>query len=524
MKKTNTITRNIAAMLAAVMMMTTAASIAASADNTDTAARINTTAAEENEKQLEKTRDLGIDLLFTGIDVYMPGGKLLTPILRLFTNNLFGKGEQLSLDDINARIDDMFSKLDDLNNDLRDSIENITAMQNFDSFHFKAFNAQIHEIISQIEVIRKLDISDENKYARIAALVNNSSCWTEANNVFVTFSSLTQALNRASLSKKGDIFTILYQHYAKSSMFSGEAVDKASAAADLIITNYMAGYYALMQCLSAQAMVCNMTPEQKKTIDPYYLAKVTDQQELITKKVNELKTAAVGNTTIEIRNYPIRYETVVSYDKKGRIFETRRVPVYACRTIVHFDDTSVIGKYNTFKSTNRMLFINKGTASVEISPFLTTTSHNSVPVYASGVDGSGRAGPVYKSTKYFNENITPKMQLDGDKIKAIATFISGKGITMRQYLKNNGFYVGDVPANANILTSRAYHDADEAKHIGTALGGSFHVHTFYKGINIDEVNPTEKETALYHAGCNYYGYETWNYVAGGNIVTFNTKT
>lgn len=519
MKNTNTITKKIAAILAAAMMMTTAASIAASADNTDTT---NTTIAAQNERQLEKARDLGIDMIFTGIEEFVPGGKLLTPVLKLFTNELLGKGDELSLDDINARIDDMFSKLDNLNDDLRDSIENITAMQDFDSFHFKTFNSQIHEIISQIEVIRTLDITDENKLARIAALVNNSSCWTESNNVFITFSNLTQALNRASLTKKGDIFTILYQHYAKTSMFSGEAVDKASAAADLIITDYMAGYYALMQCLSAQVKVCNMTAEQKKSIDPYYLAKVTDQQALITKKVNELKQAALGNTEVRTEKY-IKGYWIDSTKWDDKYFDYVHIPVYATKEHTEYDANSVIGKYNTFKNTDRMLFINKGTDKVKLSADLTVTNHNTVPVYASCTDGSGRSGPVYKSTRYFNENIAPRMYLNADNVKAIAAFISGKGITMRQYLKNNGFNVDALPANANLLTSEAYHDADNAKHIGTALGGSVQYHTFYKGINIDEVNATEKEIAFYHTGCNYYGIEEWNFIAGGNVVTFNTQ-
>ena len=75
MKNTNTITKKIAAILAAAMMMTTAASIAASADNTDTA---NTTIAAQNAKELEKARDLGIDMIIMGIDEFVPGGNVVT--------------------------------------------------------------------------------------------------------------------------------------------------------------------------------------------------------------------------------------------------------------------------------------------------------------------------------------------------------------------------------------------------------------------------------------------------------------
>ena len=161
MNNTNKIKRTIASLLAAAMVMTTAASFAASADELPSASASNTVTVDQ-------VIDLGVDTLFTGIEEYVPGGKFLVPFLKPIANDLLGKGKELSLDDINARIDDMFKKLDDLNDSLRDSIENITAIQSFDSFHFKTFNSQIQEIISQIEVIRKLKISEENKYAQIA--------------------------------------------------------------------------------------------------------------------------------------------------------------------------------------------------------------------------------------------------------------------------------------------------------------------------------------------------------------------
>ena len=92
---------------------------------------------------------------------------------------------------------------------------------------------------------------------------------------------------------------------------------------------------------------------------------------------------------------------------------------------------------------------------------------------------------------------------------------------MRQYLKNNGFNVDCIPQNAYILTGKAYNDAQDASNIGTALGGTLMLHTFYKGINIDEVNPNEKEVRLYHTGTHGYGIEEWNFVEDGSIVTFN---
>ncbi|MBP3267006.1 MAG: hypothetical protein J6M07_01605, partial [Ruminococcus sp.] len=145
MNNTNKIKRTIASLLAAAMVMTTAASFAASADELPSASASNTVTVDQ-------VIDLGVDTLFTGIEELVPGGKFLVPFLKPIANDLLGKGKEISLDDINAKIDDMFKKLDDLNDSLRDSIENITAIQSFDSFHFKTFNSQIQEIISQIEV------------------------------------------------------------------------------------------------------------------------------------------------------------------------------------------------------------------------------------------------------------------------------------------------------------------------------------------------------------------------------------
>ena len=526
--KTNKIRRTIASLLAAAMVMTTAASFAASADELPSASASNTVTVDQ-------AIDLGVGTLFTGIEEFVPGGKFLVPFLKPIVNDLLGKGKELSLDDINAKIDDMFKKVEDLNDDLRDSFENITAIQSLDTFQFKTFNSQIQEIISQIEVIRKLDISEENKYAQIAALVNNNTCWTEVNNVFVTFSNLTQGLKRASLTKKCDIFKLLYDHYAKSSMFSGEALDKANAAADLIMTDYIAGYYALLQCLSAQSKVCNMTAEQKSRIDPTYLARITNSQALITKKVNELKNAVFGDSTITTEEYisgydwevtgeidPDEYWLTFSLSKNSS--NIKRVPIYSTRTVVTYDETSVIGRYRSFKNTKRNLFINKGTANQEMDTRVSTVSTTSLP-YHSCDEGGGREYPIKKAVEDFKSQISPKAAFSDTQIKAIAAFVNGKGITIRQYLKNNGFNTDALPGNTYALTSGAYHDLVTAGNIGKAAIGTATWHAMFKGINIDEVNPTEKEVTYWHTGCHLIGIAgSWNYGEQHNILVTASST
>ena len=472
---------------------------------------------------VDQAIDLGVDTLFTGIEEFVPGGKFLVPFLKPIVNDLLGKGKELSLDDINAKIDDMFKKVEDLNDDLRDSFENITAIQSLDTFQFKTFNSQIQEIISQIEVIRKLNISEENKYAQIAALVNNNTCWTESNNVFVTFSNLTQGLKRASLTKKCDIFKLLYDHYAKTSMFSGEALDKANAAADLIMTDYIAGYYALLQCLSAQSKVCNMTAEQKSRIDPAYLARITNSQALITKKVNELKNAVFGDSTITAEKY-IKNYALYEEDPEDPASPYIEVPIYAVRYNVTYDETSVIGRYRSFKNTKRNLFINKGTADQEMNTCLGTVSTTSLP-YHSCDEGGGREYPIKKAVEDFKSQISPRAAFSDTQIKAIAAFVNGKGITIRQYLKNNGFNTDVLPGNTYALTSGAYHDMITAGSFGKAVGGTATWHAMFKGINIDEINPTEKEVTYWHTGCHLIGIAgSWNFGEQHNILVKPSST
>ena len=91
----------------------------------------------------DKGVDLGVETLLEGIKEFFPGGKTFAPVLRMLTNDLLGKGKELTLADINARINDMFKKVKALNDQLRDSMQNITAIQSFDSFQFKTFNSQI---------------------------------------------------------------------------------------------------------------------------------------------------------------------------------------------------------------------------------------------------------------------------------------------------------------------------------------------------------------------------------------------
>ena len=155
-KRTGKIKRTVASLLAAAMLMTTAASVAASADNTQAVNSMSTTQVLQQKKDINKLEELGIDTLLGALQDFVPGGFTISPMIKMFANSLLGESNELTLDDVNVKLDDLFSKIDKLNDDLRDSMENITALQNFDTFDLKTFNSQIKEILSQIQTIRTM--------------------------------------------------------------------------------------------------------------------------------------------------------------------------------------------------------------------------------------------------------------------------------------------------------------------------------------------------------------------------------
>lgn len=489
---TNKMTRKIAAILAAVMTVTTMASFTASADST----------APNTPFTAETAVKMGTNTLYLVFEEFVPGGKLISPYIKLFANDLMGNGKDLSLDDINARIEELFDKVDSLNDDLRDSIANITALQSFDSFQFKTFNAQISEIVSQIRIIRDLDIPEETKYARIAALVNDSSCWAEANNVFVTFNGLTQALNRASLVKKGDIFAIVYGHFAKSSVFSGEALEKAKPVVDLIMTDYMAGCCALIQCLAAQLKVCNMTAEEKSRIDPKYLSRITDEEKLIFNKVNEITEAVIGKKTEE--TVRVRYQSGTTLKQTRFGFERKPVYKYRETTVVKFDDTGIRGRYNAFVNTPANILVNKDTASTELA----------ARIFCKYTDGLAQQGvPVGADTvaKRFNGEIASRQALTGDQVRAVASAAAAKGLTIREYLRQNGFNTDYLPAGALLTAGKAYDDILSVSSIAANFIGSIVTHAYVKAYNIDEKDPAEREVVLWNTGIHTIGFDGWSF-------------
>ena len=68
------------------------------------------------------------------------------------------------------------------------------------------------------------------------------------------------------------------------------------------------------------------------------------------------------------------------------------------------------------------------------------------------------------------------------------------------------------------MTEKAYDDLGVRDFL-SGIVGSVHLHGLYKGINVDEKNPGEKEVRMWNHGCNGYCSETWDFAEAGNAAT-----
>ncbi len=521
MKKTGIRAKIIAAVLAAVTMCSIGTAMSASA-MTVSAASIDTTVLSEEleeygdaaksllnritDKDLEKIKQVGISTLLAGIAEFVPGGKTLNPALQALTGAAFGN-KQMSLEDIDKRIDELYSRIDQFEKDMQNELKNILSIENFDYSVFTPFNSEIQGMINAIKTAKNSkNYTTKQKLAIIAAQIDRDIEWKKGNSPFVGFTSVSKKLNNANLVDGNDMFTTIYNYFRQRSMFSGEAIDKAKVVMDGIMQNYMAGYTVLMECLSAQLMVNAL--ENKDGIDSYYLDHISTNVDEIQAKIDELNNIVLGETIV-------RKE--ISKDESNIIrYEVRRIgacgyiaPVYGDKTVDVYEldsKNTVSAKYNHIINTSRRIFVNKGKSNKEIR-YIDVTNHGSL--YSKNED---------QAVGSFNSMVLSGSYLSGGDIKDLAAYAKSKGQTIRELLNANGFDTSSLPKNTYLVTSKAYDDLG-VKDFFSGIVGSVHLHGLYKGINVDEKNAGEKEVRMWNHGCNGYCASTWDFAEAGNAAT-----
>jgi len=424
------------------------------------------------DEDIQQMKKVGIQTIIGAMHEFVPGGKMLSPLVQSVLGTAF-LDKELSLDDINDNINNLYGRIEQFENNMKEELKNILSIENFDYSIFTPFNSQIQGIVNAIKTAQdSTSYTTKQKLAIIAAQIDGDIEWKKSNSPLVGFTSVTKKLNNSNIVDGKDMFTAVYDYFKQRSMFSGEAIDKTRAVIDGIMQNYMAGYTVLLECLTAQLMVNAL--ENKDGIDQYYLDHISTNVDEILAKINEITSVVVG---IEENGY---------WDSTGTVSE----------------------KYNRILNINRKIFINKGKNNLQLTGSVMATNHGSLWDNNEDMAVGAFNSMVLDSVKH----------LSGDQLKDLAAYAKEKGMTIRELLNANGFYTGNVPQNANLATGKAYDDLGVKDFLSGAIG-SVHLHGLYKGFNIDEKNPSEKEIRMWNHGCNGFGYSTWDFAEAGVAAT-----
>ena len=100
----------------------------------------------------------------------MPGGKLITPALKVIAGNAFGDKE-LSLSEIEENIDGLYDRIDRFEKDLQNELKNIISIENFDYSMFTPYNSEIEGKLFRTE--RVLETLNDNKLCTLQQLLEN---------------------------------------------------------------------------------------------------------------------------------------------------------------------------------------------------------------------------------------------------------------------------------------------------------------------------------------------------------------
>lgn len=463
MKKTNTIkTRMIAAILGTITVISTASAAAVTSVSAAEAPQYSTA---QLEKELKEYKDYGLNKLIEMVDQKVPGGFLLTPVLKTVLGDLYEKnGDAASMESISADVNKLFEQIKSFEANMKKELGNVLDTKLFDYTSFQPLNSVIAGINNDMNSYKTGKYTDRQRLGKIAALIGSNCDWNKDNHAFVKFTTITNELNNASFLGKNDMFQTIYNYFKSRVMLSGEAYDLAKPVADNVMKNYIAAYTVLMQSLTAQLKVAEM--KDRSGIDEADLRNICLDKATIITRINYLNKQVFG--------------TVKTVDGKQVLDNSNTVAK-------KYED--VFSK----KAFDRMVLVDKGKDNHKLAKALFMNHSN--------LNASG-----YKNAaEEFNKWLKDGNNLSHETAMHLAEYAGAKGKTIREFLNENGFDLKKIPANAKLVTGGA--SADEEITFANAFKvatGSLYLHTEYKGINIDAKNPKEETVRLWNEGFNLW--------------------
>ncbi len=479
MKKTNIKTKAIAAVLSVITVFSVGTMATSTAFAAETHITAGTTFTNDNKVSLDRdlvqVKNITSSTLLKVLEGATKYGKYLSPFLGGVLDAFIEKPEERiekKLTELSDKVDKIFDKIDASEASIKTKITNDLGVQSFYNVFVK-FKTVTESMNKKISDIYASKLSNVDKIAKIGSLTGKYDEWrTKFEDVMGELNNLCK---KPSMTKDGNIFELAYNHHTNNVMLSGEAIDNAKPVCNHVLQVYAAGCATLTESLTAQLCYNNLSEEAKKTANPEYTAHICKEAKDVE---NEIKTVSV----------------FLAGEENAK------------------NDDTLKGMYDKLMNSTRTIFVNKGHEQTALSNVLRVRNHKSK--HADGKYWGNRGEHV---TDEFND-IFKTSVLSYDKAKAIAEYVRGKGITIRQFLNNNGFNTSNLPKDTYFVTVKAWKDSTGKRWLGYNYQKSF-----YKGFNIDAKGAGESNVQLLDCGINDWKLEQWNYSVGGNACAFVIK-
>lgn len=439
--------------------------------------------------------------IFKVLEECTPYGKFFTPALGVLLDTFLGTPEdptQQKLDEINDKLDKLFDKIDAAEKSMKTAIETDLGLQSFYEA-FVRFESQTENMNRKISsIMQETNLSNADKMAKIGSLTGAYSEWR--NDFEDLHGELSKLYRQPSMTAAGNIFELIYSHYCNGVMFSGEALDLAKPIADHIMQVYAAGCSTLVESLSAQLYVNHLSSEMQATINPEYMAHIDKDTNDIENEITSIMEPLVGKGVERKSSTSSKWMGVD--DRPSTIIKT-------------LDKSGTIkALYDTTFNKSRTILVDKGHTDLRLSKYFITHDHKSEP-YG---DGHYYSNEAELAANYFNKYFG-NGQINADYVRDIANYAKSKGVSIRTLLNRVGFSTEGVPQNANLITSGAWKDVTNT---AKSLFGLYcYQKTFYKGFNIDAINPGENTIQVLDCGYNTWkGNQEWNFLKAGCACRF----
>ena len=477
MKKNNIKTKVIATALSAITVLSVGAMTTTTAFAAETHLSAGTKITDDIKVSLDRdlkyATKISSKTILKVLESVTAYGKYFTPALGGLLDAFIEKPEERieqKLTEINDKIDKVFEKLDASEASIKAELTNDLGVQGFYNAFVK-FKSQTETMSKKIKQIYASDLSNANKVAKIGSLTGNGSEWRAA--FEDVHGELNNLIKKPSLTKNGNIYELVYNHYTNSVMFSGEALDKSKPVCDFITGVYSAGCATIIESLTAQLYYNNLTNETKATVD-------SDFANHICKSTGDIEN--------EIK--------LISKD------------------LVNKDNpnNTIKGMYDKVFAISGTIFVNKGHDNTTLNKALKKHDHADDPK-ADGIWNDNRGETAANN---FNNKIANNA-VNFDNVKAIANYAREKGMTIRELLNKSGFDTSNLPQNTNIVTKKAFDDSVSKL---SAFVMYNYQKAYYNGVNIDAKGATEQKIQILDCGINAWKWDKWNYMKGGNACVF----